>query len=467
MISSPDTDCDPDSDPDIEDSSRLTAKFHIARNSTMLDKYVYTPDPNFQYKLVNTVQGKGFTTYILDVTSQQWRTAAEVDRPLWQHWLVIVKPDQVQGTTGMLFISGGSNGRPAPVTADAVFVGLATGTRSIVAELRMVPNQPLTFADDSVSRKEDAIIAYTWDKFMRTGDETWPLRFPMTKAAVRAMDVMTTFCAGLETGKAVVDKFVLLGGSKRGWAAWTTAAVDDRVIAVVPASIDVLNVEESLEHHFRSYGFWAPALKDYTDMGIMDWSGTPQFRALMKIEDPYSYRDRLTIPKFVVNSTGDQYFLPDSSQFYFPDLKGEKYLRYVPNTRHDLDNSDAYPSMIAFYGSILTGSPRPKFDWKFEADGSIVVESADRPAEVKLWQATNPAARDFRLDTLGPAWTNSPLEPVSEGKYAGKVEKPPKGWTAYFVEMTYPSPGKFPFKFTTEVRVIPDILPFPAPGKSR
>jgi PhoPQ-activated pathogenicity-related protein len=302
---------------------------------------------------------------------------------------------------------------------------------------------------------------------MRTGDETWPLRFPMTKAAVRAMDVMTTFCAGLETGKAVVDKFVLIGGSKRGWAAWTTAAVDARVIAVVPASIDVLNVEKSLEHHFRSYGFWAPALKDYTDMRIMDWSGTPQFRALMKIEDPYSYRDRLTIPKFVVNSTGDQYFLPDSSQFYFPDLKGEKYLRYVPNTRHDLDNSDAYPSMIAFYGSILTGSPRPKFDWKFEADGSIVVESADRPAEVKLWQATNPAARDFRLDTLGPAWTNSPLEPVSEGKYAGKVEKPPKGWTAYFVEMTYPSPGKFPFKFTTEVRVIPDILPFPAPGKSR
>ncbi len=367
----------------------------------------------------------------------------------------------------MLFISGGSNGRPAPATADPAFAGVATGTGTVVAELRTIPNQPLTFAGDSVPRKEDAIIAYTWDKFMRTGDETWPLRLPMTKAVVRAMDVMTAFCAGLESGKASVEKFVLIGGSKRGWAAWTTAAVDDRVLAVVPASIDVLNVEESFEHHFCAYGFWAPALKDYTDMGIMDWSGTPQFRALMEIEDPYSYRDRLTMPKFIVNSTGDQYFLPDSSQFYFPGLKGEKYLRYVPNTRHDLENSDAYLSMIAFYGSIITGEARPRFDWKLETDGSIVVESLDRPAEVRLWQATNPAARDFRLDTLGPAWTSSPVEPAAGGKYIGRVQTPPRGWTAYFLEMTYPSRGKFPFKFTTDVRVVPDVLPFSAPEKRR
>ena len=53
--------------------------------------------------------------------------------------------------------------------------------------------------------------------------------------------------------------------------------------------------------------------------------------ALLKIEDPYEYRDRLTMPKYLVNATGDQFFLPDSSQFYFDELKGEKYLRYVPN----------------------------------------------------------------------------------------------------------------------------------------
>jgi hypothetical protein len=34
------------------------------------------------------------------------------------------------------------------------------------------------------------------------------------------------------------------------------------------------------------------------------------------------------------------------------------------------------------------------------------------------------------------------------------------------VEMTYPSGGKYPFKFTTAVRVAPDTLPYPAPKPS-
>ena len=37
----------------------------------------------------------------------------------------------------------------------------------------------------------------------------------------------------------------------------------------------------------------------------------------MEIEDPYEYRQRLTMPKYIVNASGDQYFLPDNSQFYF------------------------------------------------------------------------------------------------------------------------------------------------------
>ena len=60
----------------------------------------------------------------------------------------------------------------------------------MVAELRMMPNQPVMFKDDPSRkpRSEDDFIAYTWDKFLRTGDEKWPARLPMTKSAVRAMD---------------------------------------------------------------------------------------------------------------------------------------------------------------------------------------------------------------------------------------------------------------------------------------
>ena len=103
----------------------------------------------------------------------------------------------------------------------------------------------------------------------------------------------------------------------------------------------------------------------------MDWAGTPRYRELMKEVEPYSYRDRLTMPKFLINAAGDQFFLPDSSQFYFDDLHGEKYLRYVPNTDHSLKNSDARESLIAFYDAFLRNQARPKFSWKFEKDGTI------------------------------------------------------------------------------------------------
>jgi len=198
-------------------------------------------------------------------------------------------------------------------------------------------------------------------------------------------------------------------------------------------------------------------------MGIMKVSNTPQYLALMRLEEPFSYRDRYTMPKFIVNSAGDQYFLPDSSQFYFDDLPGEKYLRYVPNTNHSLRDSDAHDSVVAYYDAFLRGQPRPKFFWKFEKNGDIRVTSVDKPTEVKLWVATNPEHRDFRLQTIGPAYTSTVLTSKGDNLYVGHVDKPKKGWTAYFVEMTYPSGCKYPFKFTTAVRVTPETLPFPAP----
>lgn len=429
---------------------------------TALDRYIKQPDPTYSYRLVDTVKGDGFTSYIVEMTSQTWRKPTEVDRPVWKHWLTIVKPDRVEGTTGYLFITGGSTKDKAPNGLNATYTEIALTTHSVAAELQDVPNEPLTFGDDPKPRSEDGIIAYTWIKFMKGGDDTWPLRLPMTKAAVRALDTITAVMASPEAGTVKVEKFVVSGGSKRGWTAWTTAAVDKRVAAVIPASIDLLNLQKSFEHHWRVYGFWAPAVKDYDQAGVMDWTGTPEYANLLAIEEPYSYRDRLTMPKFMIYAAGDQFFLPDSSRFYFDDLQGEKYLRYVPNADHSLRNTDARQSMLAFYQAFLNGTPRPRFTWSFEPSGDIRVTSKDKPAAVKLWQAVNPEHRDFRLETLGPKYQGSDLEESAAGVYLAHVDKPEKGWRAYFVELTYPSGGKYPFKFTTAVRVTPDTEPFPA-----
>ena len=105
------------------------------------------------------------------------------------------------------------------------------------------------------------------------------------------------------------------------------------------------------------------------------------------------------MPKFMLNASGDQFFLPDSSQFYFDELLGEKHLRYVPNASHSLDKTDALESLQAFYSTIVKGTPRPAFTWTLERDGSIKVVAKNRPEEVLVWQAVNPAAPGTSVTT--------------------------------------------------------------------
>jgi len=437
-----------------------------ASKPTALDRYVAKPDAAYKWSLVKTTNFPTGTAYVLEMTSQEWLTEKEVNRTTWKHWITIVRPKEVKSKTGFLFITGGSNNSPnPPANADLGLVEAAVTTNTVVAELRMVPNQPLTFAGDTPGT-EDHLISYTWLQYLKTGDEKWPMRLPMTKAAVRAMDTVTAFCKSEAGGRVDVEKFVVSGGSKRGWTAWTTAAVDAldgrRVAAVVPFVIDLLNLVPSFEHHWRAYGFWAPAVGDYAKRGLMDWNRTKEYRNLMKIEEPFEYRDRLTLPKYIVNAAGDQFFLPDSSQFYYDKLKGEKYLRYVPNTDHSMRNSDALQAAVAFYDAIAKGVKPPQYSWKFAKDGGIRVKVEGQPTSVKLWQAVNPNARDFRLMTIGAAYKSTELTPGADGQYTAAAVKPEKGFAAYFVEVTWPSQIKYPFKFTTPVRIWPDRYPHAA-----
>jgi PhoPQ-activated pathogenicity-related protein len=445
-------------------AAALVAADHSRRGATTtaLDRYVSQPDPAFHWAKVASAQQDGVTGHVLDLVSQRWLQPSEVDRTEWRHWLIIVRPDQLEHRTALLVISGGANRPGNPPRPSRELIEIAKATRSVVVELRMVPNQSLVFDGDGKERKEDDLIAYTWDKFLRTGDERWPARLPMTKAAVRAMDAAIEFLATDAGGQTTVENFVVAGASKRGWTTWTTAIVDQRVVAICPLVIDILNTEKSMAHHYQAYGFFAPAVGDYSRHGIMDWTGTRESRALYAIEDPYSYRDRLDLPKLLVNACGDQFFLPDSSQFYFGDLPGVKYLRYVPNTDHSLKNSDAFQTLQAWHEAIVRRVPLPQLTWRRQADGTLVVETRTPVREAKLWQAVNPKARDFRLDTIGPAWKATALV-GTDGRYTASLAAPEQGWAAHFIELTYDLGLSAPLKVTTQVVVTPETLPFPAP----
>ncbi len=437
----------------------FTATSHAESPSGPLAEYVHAEDPSYHWELVHTTKGPGHTTHVLEMVSQTWRTTEDVDRTEWKHWLIVTKPDKVATDCSLLVISGGRNGGDPPENSSEQAVILALGSQSVVSELKMVPNQPLVFRQDGERRFEDDLIAYTWDKFMTTADPNWIARFPMVKSAVRAMDTVQEFLQSEEGGEVTVKEFVVAGASKRGWTTWLTAAMDSRVAAIVPIVIDVLNVRPSMEHHFAAYGFWAPAVGDYVEHKITERRDTPEYADLLKIEDPFFYRDCFSMPKYVVNASGDQFFLPDSSQFYFDELPGEKLLRYVPNADHSLRGSDALQGILAFYHAIAHDHARPQFDWSFGENGKLRVVCQEEPLEVRLWQATNEEQRDFRLETIDRAYRSQAIPKNGDGSYDAQVSPPEQGWTAYFAEVTFPSPGPFPYKFSTPVRVIPDVLP--------
>ncbi|NLX05006.1 MAG: hypothetical protein GXY33_07670 [Phycisphaerae bacterium] len=433
--------------------------------ATALDDYVQAPDATFASSHDPndpnaTFHADGCTIYVLNMTSQTWRAAEVANRTAWEHRLVVTVPETVISGTAALAIGGGSNSDLIDPLQIPPLAELSNGAGIVTAYLATVPNQPLFFSGEGLARYEDAIIAYTWDQFLdNPSDATWPLQLPMTKSAVRAMDAVQEFCQTLDP-VVTVDHFILTGISKRGWTTWLTAAVDDRVAAIAPAVFDALNLRESLLHHHAVYGFWAPALNDYVAMGIMDRFDDPEMDLLLDIVDPYLYlnRSRMTVPKYVIASSGDQFFLPDSARFYFDDLPGPRYIRSVPNTDHAL-NASAFESLISFNQAIVTGASLPALTWTVQSDRSLRVETDTTPAAVKLWQATNLDGRDFRLETFGARWESTDLTESEEGVYLAAMPVPQRGFTAWFVEATFDGEwSSFPLILTTEVQITPDAV---------
>lgn len=432
---------------------------------TALHDYVAAPDSAYSYTYLSAIDQPGVTVHLLSMTSQQWRTAGEVDRTAWNHWVAIVVPSHVTSSTGAIIVAGDDNTSTPPSANNielfiAAQLAMASGTA--VTVVFNVPNQPLTFSDAGIPQREDQLVAYSWDKAMKTGDWTWPAYLPMVKSVVRTMDLVQSV-APTVIGKSV-DKFVVIGFSKRGATTWLTAAVDPRVSAFAPGVFDVLNMAPQFEHHFSAYGFYTEAVNDYVQYDIVRRMRSPEGQELLKVIDPYSYRTSLGAPKFMVNSPGDQFFLPDAGRFYLDDLAGEALLRYVPNTDHSLSSStggvtNALTSLVSWYQQVIFDAPRPTIR-STVAGGLLTVNADPPPAAAYLWKASNPTARDFRRETIGEVWTSEAVNSSGGGTYVTQTPAPAAGYAAYFMELVYPGVAGVPQTYSTRVVVTPDTLPY-------
>ena len=431
--------------------------------TTPIDAYVKASDEVYEWSVVQSSTAEGVESVAIDLVSQRWLTTEEVDRPLWQHRLLLAIPESLYETDiGFLYISGGSNAEESRTEASGLIKEMALATNTVIAELRMVPNQPLEFHGDGRSRWEDDLIAYAWVQYLTSGDPDWLPRNAMIKSAVRAMDAIQEFMSSHRQGQHPINRFTVAGGSKRGWTTWMTGAMDDRVVAMVPMVIDVLSVDASMRHHFAAYGFYAPSIGDYVNHGIMQWIGTPELAQLYAYVDPYSYIQRLEMPKFVVNASGDQFFLPDSSQFYWADLPSSKYLRYVPNAEHSLGGSDALESVTSFHFLVTRNLEIPEMAWSYVNSAQVAIEFDRPPQSLHIWEAHNAYARDFRVETFGRGYVSREIDvPIdTDLNIEVSVETPSTGWRAWFVEASFDVGFVRPLKLTTEVKVIPETLPF-------
>lgn len=437
-----------------------------------LKSYVAKEDPLFKWSIEQDTKTENFRHVQVKLTSQTWLSPKEVDTPEWRHWLEIFIPNDHNSDAAMLLIAGGSNSNGEPKLTSSIGLPIALVSKTIVAQLSQVPNQPLEFLSDGKQRTEDDLISFSWTQYLKTKKPEWLAQAPMVKSASRAMDAISAVLSTEELGGVEVDRFIVAGGSKRGWTTWLTAVVDKRVVAIVPVVFDVLNMRESLRHHFSAYGFWSASLGDYVNQGLLRQFESEELNSLFEVVDPHTYLSELDMPKFVLNATGDEFFLLDSSQFYWDSLVGPKYLRYVPNTDHGLNGSDALESIAAFLSLVARDEQIPSIDWTRRGANQIEIATSRKPIEAKVWKAYNPNRRDFRLlPSTDPSGKSRPRGPVFSGRpltsnsedgtsFEASVEEPLTGWTAWTVEFAFDVGLPVPLKLSTDVQVTPTQLPF-------
>lgn len=427
-----------------------------------LKEYVFDEKEPFSYKMVDTIRGEKWTEYIIRMVSGTWLKDKEVNKTEWWHWVNIIVPDNMREDESMMIIGGGSAYDTVATASEDWLINAAVKTGSVISHVSNIPFQPIDFkGDEKGERYEDDLIAYGWRQFLEGGaketDDEWLARFPMTRAVVRAMDVVQEVCSATQKP---VQKFFVTGASKRGWTTWTTAAVDDRVIGIAPVVIDLLNIIPSFQHHWRCYGEWSPAIEDYVNEGIMNWLNTEEFKILLKTVEPYSFIDKLDMPKLLINAASDEFFVTDSWKFYWNDLKGNSYLQYIPNAGHGLQGTYQLQSLFSFYHAVIADKKIPEFIWNISGDTINMKIDPGSDYVINKWEVVNSKARDFRIYLIGKAWKEEKLEKESDGIYNIYISKPDSGYKAALLEVVFNPESDYPMTFTSGTVVTPDTYPF-------
>jgi PhoPQ-activated pathogenicity-related protein len=218
-------------------------------------------------------------------------------------------------------------------------------------------------------------------------------------------------------------------------------------VAIAPLVIVMLNMGKQGPNQLTVWGTYSEQIHDYVERGLMEKTQTPAGTELWKMVDPFTYRDRLTMPKYLINGTNDRYWTLDALDLYWDGLKGPKYLVELPNAGHGLDsNRDwAINGLGAFFRHVMTGRTLPQLSWDFigAAGGgtTLTIHATPPPRSARLWTARS-QTRDFRESRWEP-------EPLNAGETISATIPPARdGRLALFGELEYQVDG-IPYHLTT------------------
>ncbi|MHB0998058.1 MAG: PhoPQ-activated pathogenicity-related family protein [Armatimonadota bacterium] len=412
--------------------------------ATALTEYVKKPDATYAWNVDSSSSSRLGTRTFIDMSSQTWQGI------LWKHKIELFEPARCEyPDIALLFITGNfRKDRAESMMAQR----LAVNSRCPVAVIYDIPNQPLYGG-----KNEDALIAYTFMKFLETGDSTWPLLLPMTKGSVRAMDTVQALIKK-QSGRDI-KRFVVCGASKRGWTTWLTAAADPgRVKGIMPMVYDNLDLKAQMKQQVVSFGDYSSQINDYTELGLQKVLGGDEGKAIADAIDPWSYRKKLTLPKLIINGSNDPYWPQDALNLYWDGLKGPKSVLYMANSGHGLVNNDEngykldllLSSMSAFTSMVAANTSIPQIAWKHQTrkDKHNLTITAD-PAmySAKMW-VTKSATRDFRMSK----WESTDMQAGKNG-FTGTVDLPKDGYMAVFGESATRIQG-LKYTVSTQVQIL-------------
>ncbi len=359
-----------------------------------------------------------------ELVSQTWRGTP------WRHQFAVYLPAAlaVERPPLLLWIDGGSTPEAAvqpPAKQLPILAAIADAAGLPAAVVRQVPNQPLCGG-----RREDDLIAHTFEQFFLTGDTSWPLLLPMVKTVATALDAAADLMQA--EWRTATDGCVVAGASKRGWTSWLAAAVEPRVRGLVPMVIDMLDLPRHMRLQMESFGAPSDALHDYGSRGRHRQLDPPRGRELMALVDPVQYAAAITQPKLLALGTNDEYWPLESLDLYRPQLQGPTWVSYTPNAGHDLPPLRVAP-LVAALGRHVAGVERlPEVTWMCDAQaGTCTLAAAPAPAATLLWTARSDS-RDFRA----AKWESRPVE-LAAGRCQEEVGRPAAGFRAALVECRY------------------------------